>query len=296
MARNNLMMQIQADVLGVSCVRPTVLETTALGAAFLAGLGVGFWSTPMQSRMMGAWTRFLLLSLPMKASRNCFRVGRVQLIGHRLLAANSLLALPRDGKMIELPDTAKLVQACENLPVFPLPGMVLFPHTVIRLHVFETLYVELLEDCLAGDRLFALLQLASSSAGDEVSWREIPPFLFCGGHWLCASVRAHAPGSYNIAVLGVGTVAFASELERDKGYRRMQGQLLETAPSQRSATRSSNRSGCCSHSCSVAKSWIQRCSRPCWTRGESLLRLSISCSICWLRSRTTGSSCCSSEI
>ena len=44
MARNNLMMQIQADVLGVSCVRPTVLETTALGAAFLAGLGVGFWS------------------------------------------------------------------------------------------------------------------------------------------------------------------------------------------------------------------------------------------------------------
>jgi glycerol kinase len=45
-ARNNLLMQYQADILGVSCVRPTVLETTALGAAFLGGLGVGFWSTP----------------------------------------------------------------------------------------------------------------------------------------------------------------------------------------------------------------------------------------------------------
>ena len=136
MARNNLMMQIQADVLGVSCVRPTVLETTALGAAFLAGLGVGFWSDTNAIKDDGAWTRFLLLSLPMKASRNCFRVGRVQLIGHRLLTANSLLALPRDGKMIELPDTAKLVQACENLPVFPCQAWC-SSRTVIRLHVLR---------------------------------------------------------------------------------------------------------------------------------------------------------------
>jgi glycerol kinase len=40
---NNLLMQFQADVLGVPVVRPRVLETTALGAAYLAGLAVGFW-------------------------------------------------------------------------------------------------------------------------------------------------------------------------------------------------------------------------------------------------------------
>ena len=40
---NNLLMQIQADLLGVPVVRPKVLETTALGAAYLAGLSVGFW-------------------------------------------------------------------------------------------------------------------------------------------------------------------------------------------------------------------------------------------------------------
>jgi len=40
---NNLLMQFQADLLGVPVVRPTVAETTALGAAYLAGLGVGFW-------------------------------------------------------------------------------------------------------------------------------------------------------------------------------------------------------------------------------------------------------------
>ena len=44
-AKNDLLMQLQADILGVTCARPTVLETTALGAAFLAGLGVGFWSS-----------------------------------------------------------------------------------------------------------------------------------------------------------------------------------------------------------------------------------------------------------
>jgi glycerol kinase len=42
--RNNLLMQIQADVLGVSVVRSQVSETTALGAAYLAGLATGFWS------------------------------------------------------------------------------------------------------------------------------------------------------------------------------------------------------------------------------------------------------------
>jgi glycerol kinase len=43
--QNNLLMAWQADILGVQCVRPTVLETTALGAAFLAGLGIGLWES-----------------------------------------------------------------------------------------------------------------------------------------------------------------------------------------------------------------------------------------------------------
>jgi glycerol kinase len=45
-ARNNLLMSTQADLLQVPCVRPKVLETTGLGSALLAGLAVGFWSSP----------------------------------------------------------------------------------------------------------------------------------------------------------------------------------------------------------------------------------------------------------
>jgi glycerol kinase len=44
-ARNDLLLQFQSDLLGVPVVRPQVTETTALGAAYLAGLGVGFWSS-----------------------------------------------------------------------------------------------------------------------------------------------------------------------------------------------------------------------------------------------------------
>ena len=47
-SKNNLLMQIQADFLGIPVVRPAVTETTALGAAYLAGLTVGFWSNTEQ--------------------------------------------------------------------------------------------------------------------------------------------------------------------------------------------------------------------------------------------------------
>ncbi len=44
-SRNDLLMQFQADILGTSVIRPKVTETTALGAAYLAGLAVGYWES-----------------------------------------------------------------------------------------------------------------------------------------------------------------------------------------------------------------------------------------------------------
>ena len=52
-ASNNLLMQFQSDVLGVEIVRPALVETTALGAAFLAGLGTGVW--PDQAAVRTTW-------------------------------------------------------------------------------------------------------------------------------------------------------------------------------------------------------------------------------------------------
>ncbi len=50
---NNLLMQFQADLLGVPVVRPKVSETTALGAAYLAGLAVGYWKN--QAEIATQW-------------------------------------------------------------------------------------------------------------------------------------------------------------------------------------------------------------------------------------------------
>lgn len=54
-AANDLLMQLQADLLGIPLDRPTMLETTALGAISLAGLGVGLW--PDTSALQAAWKR-----------------------------------------------------------------------------------------------------------------------------------------------------------------------------------------------------------------------------------------------
>jgi len=53
-ATNDVLLQRQADLLGVDCVRPAVIETTALGSALLAGLATGVWSS--ESEVAAAWT------------------------------------------------------------------------------------------------------------------------------------------------------------------------------------------------------------------------------------------------
>ena len=57
-AANNSLMQFQADILGVPVVRPAVTETTALGAAYLAGLAVDFWPSAWDSLASGKARRF----------------------------------------------------------------------------------------------------------------------------------------------------------------------------------------------------------------------------------------------
>ncbi|KAB1641660.1 glycerol kinase GlpK [Gulosibacter chungangensis] len=64
MTVNDSLMQFQADVLGVPVVRPVVTETTALGAAFVAGLAVGFWSGLDELRSLWQEDRRFYPSMP----------------------------------------------------------------------------------------------------------------------------------------------------------------------------------------------------------------------------------------
>ena len=51
-AENNLLMQFQSDILGVDVVRSDNLQSTAMGAAYLAGLATGYWSGPEELKQL----------------------------------------------------------------------------------------------------------------------------------------------------------------------------------------------------------------------------------------------------
>lgn len=63
-SRNNLMMQFQSDILGARVVRPKITETTALGAAYLAGLATGFWKSMDEIRTQWQSERVFTPSAP----------------------------------------------------------------------------------------------------------------------------------------------------------------------------------------------------------------------------------------
>jgi len=71
-AVNSQLMQFQADILGVSVRRPRVIETTALGAAYLAGLGVGYWTSPREIAGNWALEREFQPSISAEARRDLY--------------------------------------------------------------------------------------------------------------------------------------------------------------------------------------------------------------------------------
>jgi glycerol kinase len=82
-AANNAMLQFQADLLGVPVQRPVVAETTALGAAYLAGLAVGYWSGPRDVASNWALDREFLPRME-KGKRDALYRGWRKAVGRSL--------------------------------------------------------------------------------------------------------------------------------------------------------------------------------------------------------------------
>src|SRR5690606_23351470 len=59
---NDQLMQFQSDILNADVIRPGITETTAMGAAFLAGLAVGYWKIFQRSSSYGKWKKHLHLA------------------------------------------------------------------------------------------------------------------------------------------------------------------------------------------------------------------------------------------
>jgi Lon protease-like protein len=115
-----------------------------------------------------------------------------------------------------------------EIPIFPLPDVVLFPHVCLPLHIFEPRYRAMVQDALAGDRLIGMVLLR---AGWEADYEGRPPVYEIG----CAGLISHSErlpdGRYNIVLHGLEKFAIRSETP-DKTYRiALVEPLVEALPS-----------------------------------------------------------------
>jgi Lon protease-like protein len=108
--------------------------------------------------------------------------------------------------------------------LFPLPNLVLYPHVMQPLHIFEERYREMLEDALAGDKLIAMAVL---EPGWETDYESRPPI----SKYAClGKVVAHRrleDGRYNVLLMGVGRVRIVHELDPLRSFRQASVELVE---------------------------------------------------------------------
>jgi Lon protease-like protein len=104
----------------------------------------------------------------------------------------------------------------DEIAIFPLPSVQLFPHALLPLHVFEPRYRSLVHDCLTGDQRMAL---ATLEPGYEAQYLERPPVrAVCGIGQLVAHERL-PDGRSNIILKGLVRARIVEELPASYAYR-----------------------------------------------------------------------------
>jgi uncharacterized protein len=112
--------------------------------------------------------------------------------------------------------------------LFPLPNLVMFPHVVLPLHIFEPRYRQMTEDALAGDRLISMIQITPPPRGEH--WREPVPLESVGCLGKIIQHKRLADGRFNILLLGRKRVRLQREIATDKLYRIAEVEILEDQP------------------------------------------------------------------
>jgi ATP-dependent Lon protease len=118
-----------------------------------------------------------------------------------------------------------LPRTLEALPLFPLPGTVFFPGTLLPLHVFEPRYVQMTEDVLDGDRLMAVVLIQGEDARGD------PPIYPVAGLGRVVHHEKLPDGRYHILLQGIARVRLVEELDGEgRKYRRAHAQVLPCEP------------------------------------------------------------------
>ena len=121
-------------------------------------------------------------------------------------------------KVDEDPPPPPTAEALEALPIFPLPDVVLFPGTILPLHIFEERYRAMTRDVMKGHKLIAVARLRHGSSKDGEGRPAVHKI--CGLGAIVASEKL-GDGRWNIVLRGLGRVRIAEELPAVAPYRQV---------------------------------------------------------------------------
>lgn len=113
------------------------------------------------------------------------------------------------------------------LPIFPLPELTFFPHTVLPLHVFEARYRAMITDALARERRLAVVHLKPGFESDYAGKPAVHPVAGAGD---IVNAERQSTGRYNIVLRGTMRIRILKELPSDTLYRLVHAEQLEDVP------------------------------------------------------------------
>ncbi|HTU02083.1 MAG TPA: LON peptidase substrate-binding domain-containing protein [Candidatus Sulfotelmatobacter sp.] len=108
------------------------------------------------------------------------------------------------------------MSAILELPIFPLPDVVLFPHTLLPLHIFEPRYRKMVQACLGGNKRLAMALL---QPGWENDYYGRPPVYPLAGAGEIVHHEELKDGRFNILVRGTMRVGIVTELRSEQPFR-----------------------------------------------------------------------------
>lgn len=135
---------------------------------------------------------------------------------------STALAVSMMDNDLDLRDFANLTR------LFPLPNLVMFPHVVLPLHIFEPRYRQMTEDALAGDRLITMVQITPPARGEH--WTEPVPLESVGCLGKIIQHERLANGRFNLLLLGRKRVRLLREIATEKLYRIAEVDILQDQP------------------------------------------------------------------
>ena len=112
--------------------------------------------------------------------------------------------------------TAPLAANPIYLPIFPLPDLTFFPHTLLPLHIFEARYRAMITDCLARDKRLSVVRLRP---GYEAAYDGKPPVYAVASAGSIVRCERLASGRFNVLLKGEQRIRIVKEVPTDTLYR-----------------------------------------------------------------------------